>query len=393
MSRRAFFRASAMESSADKEVSLYIHVPFCRSKCAYCSFYSFVPKAGQIERWLSCVGKELLYVKEKFACGRPFVTIYVGGGTPSIMDIGQWKTFFAALGALPKTADCEFTIEANPESIEAEKLSLWKDNGVNRVSIGVQSLDDAELRLCGRRHSAEQALRALETAQDFGFRVSADLIFGLPYQTLRGWHGNMSRLVRLGIEHISLYQLMIEPDSFWGRHTPADLPDGYPMYRWAQYYLPKKGLAQYEIASFAAKGEESRHNMAYWIRSDVCAAGPAAWGFVGGKRFANAKNFDTWAQRVERGESAVDYEEELTGAARASEAAVLALRTSEGIDFEDFARNYGAIWLEKILERIDAMPQRYFLRKSGRIALSPSGMRVGNAIWSELIGLEKEAGS
>ncbi len=375
---------------ADKRrLSLYVHVPFCRSKCPYCAFYSFAPRSGQMERWLACVVAELETIWRGVSEGERFSTVYVGGGTPSYLPSSLWRELLGALGAMPRDPACEFTVEANPESVDEEKLALWKDFGVTRVSVGVQSLDDRELKMLARPHDSAQALRILGLCMKKGFCVSADLIFGLPRQTLRHWHESMSKLVAAGVTHLSVYQLMIEDGSFWGRRRPAALPDGYPMYRWAQYYLPRKGLKQYEIASFAVPGFESRHNQAYWKRRDVCAAGPAAWGFLDGVRFANCRSLERWAERIEDGQSPVEFREELSGAEEASEAAVLALRTSEGIRFEEFAARYGKRWLDAITKRLRSLPEQDFVWRGNGVALSPRGMRVGNSIWAELMDLER----
>lgn len=372
----------------EDRASLYVHVPFCRSKCPYCAFYSFRPSPGQEERWCRDVINELEAIGRTLPPGRRFSTMYCGGGTPSCLSRSIWCRLLEALARFPRSDDFEFTVEANPESLDGEKLALWRDGGVNRVSLGVQSLDDAELRTAGRLHSAEDALGALELCMKRGFRTGADLIFGLPGQTLRRWHENMSRLVALGVRHLSIYQLMIEPGSFWGKHRPEALPDGYSMYRWAQYYLSRRGLRQYEIASFAPPGEESRHNLAYWNRTPVYAAGPAAWGFLDGRRFSNCADFEGWAQALEAGRSPVSFEERLTGADAASEAAILALRTCFGISFEEFADRYGKACLDQILKRLKALPQQDFRWTEGTVALSPRGMRVGNSIWTELLDLE-----
>lgn len=377
-----------MRTAGSRELSLYVHVPFCRSKCPYCAFYSFRPAAGDVELWTECIAAELRSLAASLARERPLATVYFGGGTPSCLPIGSWKRVFSALGAFAMTDGCEFTVEANPESLDREKLLLWKDAGVNRISLGVQSLNAAELRTLARPHSASRALEAAELCLNMGFRVSADLMFALPGQTLRSWHVSLRGLVSAGVEHISVYQLTIEPDSFWGKRPPKNLPDGYAFYRWAQYYLPRRGLLQYEIASFAAKGQESRHNLAYWRRRDVLAAGPGAWGFLGGTRYANARSLRRWARAVREGTSPREYEERPRGAKAAGEAAVLALRTSEGIVFDEFARAYGSDDLERVLSRLRGVPPEDVRWRSGGVSLSPRGMRVGNAIWCELIDLE-----
>lgn len=368
--------------------SLYVHVPFCRSKCPYCAFYSFRPRTGQIELWTDCAVKELAALPRRLSFVPRLRTIYIGGGTPSCLPRASLEALFSALAALPRTENCEFTIEANPDSLDAETLALWSAHGVTRVSIGVQSLDDRELKLLARPHTAAQALAALDLCLNKGFRVSADLMFALPGQTLRVWHRSMSAVVRAGVTHISVYQLTIEQDSFWGTRPPAGLPDGYPFYRWAQYYLPKKGLKQYEIASFCRAGHESLHNLAYWRRQNVLAVGPGAWGFLDGERFANYKSLDRWAEAVERGESPVEYRERKTGAAAASEAAILALRTAEGVDLDDFARRHGPSLRDELMRRLRDLPQEYLSWSGGRAALSPRGMRIGNAIWTELLDLD-----
>lgn len=336
-----------------------------------------------------CLAAELESIRRGLSAGECFSTLYIGGGTPSHLPLGLWRRVLDALGRMPRDPGCEFTVEANPESVDEEKLMLWKDQGVSRVSVGVQSLDDPELKMLARPHDSAQALRILELCMKRGFRVSADLIFGLPRQTLRRWHESMSKLVAEGVTHLSAYQLMIEDGSYWGSHQPSGLPDGYPMYRWAQYYLPRQGLKQYEIASFAVPGFESRHNQAYWKRSDVYAAGPAAWGFLNGVRFASCRSLERWAERIESGQSPVEFREKLSGAEEASEAAVLALRTSEGIRFEEFAARYGKSWLDAITERLRSLPEQDFVWREDGVALSPRGMRVGNSIWAELMNLEQ----
>lgn len=315
--------------------------------------------------------------------------MYIGGGTPSYLPLSIWRKLSRAFGTLPRDDDCEFTVEANPESLDEEKLALWKEMGVTRVSLGIQSLDNQELKMLARPHDSAQALQALELCMEKGFRVSADLIFGLPHQTLRRWHENMSKIVAEGITHLSVYQLMIEANSYWGHHRPSALPDGYPMYRWAQYYLPREGLKQYEIASFAVPGFESRHNQAYWKRSDVYAAGPAAWGYLNGVRFANCRSLEQWAKRIEGRQSPVDFCEKLSDAQEASEAAILALRMSEGINFKEFAARYSKNWLDVIIKRLRSLPEQDFVWSVNNVALSPRGMRVGNSIWAELVDLNQ----
>ncbi len=369
-------------------LSLYLHVPFCRSRCHYCSFYSLVPKEGDMDRWLRGVLLEWDQLRQRMDKAT-LRSLYVGGGTPSVVPLAAWRVLLEALALVPWDEAVEFTVEANPESLTAELLELWAAGGVNRVSLGLQSLDDGELRRLGRRHDSRQALKALELCQGRGFRVSGDLIFGLPGQGLRQWHKSLSVLVRQGLDHISLYQLTLEPGSLWHRRPPADLPEGYGMYRWAQYYLPKKGLDQYEIASFARPGQESRHNSVYWTRENVVALGPAAWGFVEGCRYSNSPSLDDWLRRLDGGASPVTFQERRTGGDAASEAAVLALRTRRGLVFSEFRDRYGQIYLEELQRRVAQLPRDCFRFGQDGLSLSAKGMRLGNAIWSELLELDR----
>lgn len=368
---------------------LYIHVPFCQSKCPYCAFYSVRPKAGQFDLWARATLVEIRRVRDALqAAGQRLATIYFGGGTPSVLPDEIWQQIISAVETLPLTDHPEITVEANPESLTPEKLRLWHDLRATRISLGVQTLDDTGLRRIARPHTAARALSAVEETLSAGYRVSCDLIFGLPCQTLRNWHNDLIRLVATGITHISVYQLTIEERSAWGHRPPANLPDGYPMYRWAQYLLPHKGLRQYEIASFARPGHESRHNLAYWRRTDVHAIGPAAWSYLHGTRSANVRDLDAWAATVLTGANPIDYQETLRGAREASEAAILALRTRWGIEIESFAARYGEDYTREILRRLDGLPAAYIARTTGAVALTPRGMRVGNAIWTELLDLD-----
>ncbi|MEG1799646.1 MAG: coproporphyrinogen dehydrogenase, partial [Synergistaceae bacterium] len=179
---------------------------------------------------------------------------------------------------------CEFTVEANPNSISAEHLALWRDWRVSRVSLGVQSFDDAELEMMGRLHSGMQAYGAMSAAMASGFSVSVDLMFGLPYQTFQGWYRNLKDAARSGVHHISLYQLSIERGTPWENLKQENLSDGYWPYRWAQWYFPKKGFIQYEISNFAKPGHESKHNLNYWNEGEYLGVGPGASGCLAGWR-------------------------------------------------------------------------------------------------------------
>ena len=364
--------------------SLYLHVPFCPSKCGYCSFYSQPFADASASTWLDGISREASRMAAIWGEKIPLRTIYIGGGTPSTLPILTWKCLFNILeNAFNFLELTEFTIEANPCSLTDEHLSLWRNFSVSatRVSLGIQSMDDRELAWLGRRHDAKTALAALEKIHFHGFDASADLIFGLPLQTLASWKNSLRSILATGVEHISIYQLTLEPDAPLAYASPA-LPDGYPFYRFAQWYLERKGLEQYEIASFARTAKRCRHNLAYWHQENVLAIGPSAWGYIDGFRYRNARTLEEYfaEKRFPIAEA-----ERLEGAERGIEAAILALRTKHGIDTASFATRFGEDLTEEILGVLKNIPQHLVRFKNENVSLTPAGMRVGNAIWRELM--------
>lgn len=367
-------------------LGLYLHVPFCRGLCPYCSFYSVASSREAMELWLDSILKELELLEPLVAC-QVVTSIYIGGGTPSALPPEIWKPLLCKLKKLPMAPSLEYTVEANPESLTESLLTLWASQGVNRISLGVQSLDEKVLRRAGRRHDASQALAALALAQSAGLRCSCDLMFGLPDQTFRSWSHSLRGLVDAGATHLSIYQLTIDPGCAWSRRPPDNRLEGYSFYRAAQWYLPRRGLKQYEIASFATEGDESRHNSAYWKNQNVLGLGPSAWGLWQGRRYANWQELSRWSQSLKEGRCPVASWEKLKGGDLASERAILALRTSEGIDAVAFQREFGSVVYDDLCRRLSAIPARLLHRQGDRLALSPEGMRVGNSIWSELLSL------
>jgi oxygen-independent coproporphyrinogen-3 oxidase len=288
----------------------------------------------------------------------------------------------------------EVTVEANPCSLTEDHLSLWRDSFVTRVSLGIQSLRDGELSWLGRRHDARMALEALEKTCARGFDVSADLIFGLPFQTLRTWHDSLRRVLDSGVGHVSAYQLTLEPGTPLG-DASLSLPEGYPFYRFAQWYLPRKGLEQYEIASFSRPGKECRHNIAYWRQEPVLALGPSAWGYLQGFRYRNMSPLGEYAALTAVQPPVAEAERlgfSENDVSRGVEAAILALRTKWGIDTVSFAAQFGEEFTEEVLDVLRKIPPRLVVFFEGGVCLTPLGMRVGNAIWVELLELADKGG-
>jgi oxygen-independent coproporphyrinogen-3 oxidase len=377
--------------------SLYLHVPFCVSKCGYCSFYSEpvseapISFEASLDAWLRALTREVETFIAHWGGRPPLRTLYIGGGTPSLLPPPVWRRLIRLLESAFDLAGLEeATVEANPCSLTEEHLSLWRDAFITRVSLGVQSLQDDELAWLGRRHDGAMALLALEKALTCGFDVSADLIFGIPYQTLRTWHDSLRRVWVSGAEHVSTYQLTLEPDTPLGKLMPS-LPDGYSFYRFAQWYLPRKGLEQYEIASFSRPGKECRHNLAYWRQENVLALGPSAWGYRAkdGLRYRNAPTIEEYVTpAATQAEVYPSVVERLEDRSRGIEAAILALRTKWGIGVAAFAARFGHELAEEVSAALKKIPQRLVCFEKDRIYLTPAGMRVGNAIWVELLELD-----
>lgn len=382
------FFAGARDGMAKKGAScrsLYIHVPFCERKCNYCAFESAPPREGDFELWLSSLKKEL--AMRRAVLGKLYLdTCYVGGGTPTALPPQIWDALIETLeSSFDFAPDAEITVEANPNSLRAEHLLAWREWRVTRVSVGVQSFDGAELEMMGRLHGAAQAHEALSAALAAGFAVSADFIFGMPHQTLENWARTLRDAVRFGLSHISLYQLSLEEGTPWENLPRETLPDGYAQYRWAQWYLPRHGYEQYEIANFAREGKESRHNLNYWREGEYLGAGPGAASYINGERWKNLGALREYAAALEAGRPPVRESETLDADSRGREAAMLALRTASGIKRDDFAARFGDAALSRVEQIMNGFPKNLYESDERGIRLTKSGMRVANLIWEELV--------
>lgn len=253
-------------------------------------------------------------------------------------------------------------------------------------------MNNNELKILGRLHDADGALKALELINNSGLNSSADLIFGIPEQNLRSFSASLKGVINTGVKHISTYQLTLEENTplgkFYLNNFNKKLPDGYFFYRYAQWLLPRKNFLQYEISNFALKGFECLHNLAYWRQENVLALGPAAWGYLDGLRYKNPENLKNYFQVAsENFENILNFNnaEFLDKKSRAIEAAILALRTLEGINKSDFVLKYGEDLFNKIKNILSGLPERLVNINNENLSLSPAGMRVGNAIWAELM--------
>lgn len=378
---------AADRAAGTEPFGLYIHWPFCLSKCPYCDFNSHVRHGGIDEqRFVRAFETEIATTATRIP-GRTVSTVFFGGGTPSLM---QPSTVGAILNAAAKhwalAPDVEITLEANPTSVEAERFRGFKAAGVNRVSLGVQSLDNAALKELGRLHTAEEALAAVAIARDVFERYSFDLIYARPGQTVESWSTELKRAIAQAAEHLSLYQLTIEPDTpFFGLHSAGKLktPDNdlaRDLYDATQEICHANGLPAYEISNHARVGAECRHNLVYWRGHEYAGIGPGAHGRldIDGKRVATAteKRPETWLMRVESLGQGLIVDETLTQDERADEFLLMGLRLAEGID---------PVRFERIAGRALDAKRIAILREEGAVETTPQGhLRVTQACFPVL---------
>ena len=379
--------------AAGRGFGIYVHWPFCRAKCPYCDFNSHVREAIDQRRWRDALLKELAHYAEQTQ-GRTVTSLFFGGGTPSLMEPETVRAVIEAVGRHWTTAaDFEITLEANPTSVEIERFRGFRDAGVNRVSIGVQALDDTVLKFLGRQHSAGEAIRALEIGRAIFPRLSFDLIYARPGQSLEAWGGELAAALDLANHHISLYQLTIEPGTaFEQRVARGDfqtLPEDEQaaLFDWTAARLERAGLPGYEISNHARPGEESRHNLTYWRYGDYAGIGPGAHGRLtsDGRKFATATHRmpEEWLKLVsEQGHGMVDRDA-LETDEQADEMLLMGLRLREGLDLARWSSLSGR-GLDP--EREDFLLQHGFVERIGnsRLRCTPQGMLILDAVVADL---------
>lgn len=330
-----------MRTEAGKVEHLYLHVPFCAAKCNYCAFYSEAGSAAKMSDYAEAVLSELDgSVAARGKCGHSLVptTIFFGGGTPSLLPAPLMRRILEGLRrCLPLRDVSEWTIECNPSTVSSEKAKLFREFGVNRISMGVQSLDDELLKTIGRVHSVKAAAESHEKLRGAGFsNINLDLMFGLPGQTLEHWRATLRHAIELQPEHISTYCLILEEDThFWSLLQNGSIkPDEeleLKMYELAMETLAAAGYQQYEVSNFARPGCECAHNIAYWEGEEYIGLGPSACSTVGNRRWQNVPDIDRYMEAVSRQQPAISFEEALTDELRAAERAAFGMRMNVGV--------------------------------------------------------------
>lgn len=360
------------------KTGLYIHLPFCKQKCNYCDFASFAGREFLIDGYLDALSKEAA-----LSPVRSFETLYAGGGTPSVLSCAQLKKLVRIIETNfgPVSRFEESTCEANPESLTAEKIAVLKEAGFNRLSIGLQSFNDAELRTLGRVHDAATFLRAYEAARAGGFgNINVDLIAGLPGQTLESFLQSLQRLVELEPEHLSVYGLQIEEGTpFFERGVICDQLLMRRMLEETRTRLTRAGYHHYEISNFALPGREAKHNTHYWNDGDYIGLGSAAASFFKGIRRQNVSDVREYIRRVNGGESPVDFTEQLEGKSRAGERLMLALRKLDGVEL---TAQDEAVFGREIEKHIKS---GLLLKDGKKVKLSVEGLFLANEVFCSFV--------
>lgn len=326
-------------------ISLYIHIPFCASKCHYCSFNSVAGKSRWIARYVEALIEEMEIYREPLR-GRMIPTVFFGGGTPSLLAGEQiGRILDEARRRFAVTGDAEISLESNPGTLTRENLEGYRKAGVNRMSVGAQSFHPDELRWLGRAHSVEDVRRSIELLRETGFEnFNLDLIFGLPGQTLGRWQESVKRAVALKSSHLSLYHLTIEEGSTFGdvkkMPNPSD-EKGAELFLWTREFLAAAGFEQYEISNFARPGFRCRHNQVYWQNGDCVGIGAGAWSYLAGARYLRPKTVEEYIQDVEHRKFARLEEEQLEPQARWRETLVFGLRMRDGVRLGEIAQRIG----------------------------------------------------
>ena len=375
----------------DSIKSLYVHVPFCASKCSYCAFYSHAPGDGLVDRYVDALCREMEFIAGDCAPK----TIFFGGGTPSILNLKQWQKTLEAMRKHGLTGATEWTVECNPATVSKDKAQLLREAGVNRISMGVQTFDADLLERIGRIHTREQIYKSVKILRAAGIdNLNVDLMFAIPTQTMAQWRASLAEAVALAPEHLSAYEVIYEQDTPLFEQLQAGEFDvnedmACDMYDMLVDFAGEHGWHRYEIANFARhEGDGTfeipsracRHNVNYWRGGDCHALGPSATGYVRGVRTKNISNTQIYCERLERDESPVDTREELSPLSRAGETAAFGLRMTAGWPFDEFKRVTGhdlrTEWNDTMNDWVD---RNQAIRDPGSFRLNRQGLRFADA--------------
>ncbi len=359
----------------------YVHIPFCEQHCHYCAFPVVVMPESAHEPYTEYLRTEI----RQADLPETTDTLYLGGGTPSLLASGLMETL---IDALPRGAS-EISLEANPGTLNQRRMETYRQLGVNRISLGVQSFDPDDLKTAGRLHRAMDSVSDFERLRREGFEnISIDLIAGLPGQERRAWEENLRWIDRLRPDHVSVYLLELEDSSLWGKHTPQTPTDDE--YIWFYSTIAERlaaaGYDHYEISSWAAPGARCRHNLGYWTGVPYRGLGLGAHSFIDGKRFWNTRSIGEYRNKLDRGENPIDTIEEPTARIRVEEAFLLGLRRLDGFDVWAVAKDIGIDYPQEWFDRMDSLIDEGLVEFDGKILkLRPPGWLLANGVIEELL--------
>ena len=382
------------------ELSLYIHIPFCNSKCEYCAFTSMVGSAADKKRYFSDLIAELKIQTVKARKNCSVSTVYIGGGTPSSMDYYYIRDLLSCIYKnFPVKNTAEITIEINPSSVDKNKIREYILAGVNRFSIGLQSTSPKVLKEMGRGHKVADFEKTVKMIREFGVKnISADIIIGYPKQKLADVKETIQYLIKMDIPHISSYMLQVEEGTPLkrlvdnGSFSVPDDDDVVDMYKYVCMALDTAGYKRYELSNFAKPDYESNHNKAYWERKNYIGIGLSAHSYINGIRVANTSKLDEYSRRIEeKGELPIESSKILSIEEKKEEFIMLSLRTSEGLDIEEFKEEFNESFLAKRKETIASFIKQelLILTKDNRLVCTTNGFLVLNKIVLELVTSEK----
>ncbi|MDD6771227.1 radical SAM family heme chaperone HemW [Inconstantimicrobium porci] len=372
-----------------KEISLYIHIPFCKNKCMYCDFPSFAGKDNLRDRYVAALIKEIKMKAEQYI----IKTVFIGGGTPTYLTLEEMDILLSAIDKLKFADDYEFTVECNPGTLTFEKLKLMKDRKVNRLSIGLQSTNNSLLKTLGRIHDYKTFEENYNLARKAGFdNINVDLMFGLPDQKVSDWIETLEDIVKLNPEHISAYSLIIEEGTpFYNMYNNdrLNLPsedDEREMYHSAKRILEQNGYHQYEISNFAKQGRECIHNEVYWMLDEYLGCGSAASSYVNGNRYKNEENIEKYINDIENDTTSVEEEIHNSLDDNMEEFMFMGLRMIRGVCEKTFEKKFGVkidtIYKDVIDKHIN---EKLLVRENGRIYLTAKGIELSNYVMSDFI--------
>jgi len=375
-----------------KESALYVHIPFCDHKCIYCDFYSIIT-SDNIRPFLDSIKKEIKYYSGLYSEDRKYTSVFFGGGTPSLMEPEYLAEILDSLKSnFLVSNDAEVTMETNPGTVDKNKLKAFRENGVNRVSIGIQSFDEQELKFLTRIHDKKTAIETVNCAKEIGFdNISIDLIFNLPGQTRAKWKENLETALSLPIRHLSAYSLILERGTILNKMVLDKKvimqDDDYDadLYEMTINFMEGNGFFQYEVSNFTKAGYQCRHNYAYWRYRDYLSFGTSAHSFVNGKRWWNFSSLKRYISEIEKNSFAVAGSEKISEEQKFNEYVMLALRSS-GLEFKEFRNSFGENWINEKYDFFKTlMDQNLVLLNDQQISLTKKGYAICDEILKEIL--------